>query len=94
MLSTVRNRIRNSPTTKYGSALVTTKTEGSTESTMPPRRHAAIVPISEPSRNASTVVKPTRPSVQGSAWPISLDTGVPSELPRDTPQLPVIMLPK
>lgn len=47
------------------------------------------MPIKVPSRNASTVAMPTRPTVHGNASPIRVVTGTPRLLPIDTPQCPV-----
>ena len=88
---TEKTRISSSPTQKYGSAEVTTNTGGSSESSRPPRRQPATIPISEPSRNASTVVTPTSPSVHGSACPTIRVTGSPSVAPIEMPHCPVTM---
>nr|WP_246486986.1 hypothetical protein [Kribbella qitaiheensis] len=83
------SEISSSATQKYGRAEVTMKTGGTIPSISPPRRQPAIVPISVPRTNASTVAMPTSPSVHGNASPISVVTGTPRLLPIDTPQCPV-----
>ena len=51
------------------------KTSTITLSTAPPRRHAAIIPISVPTTNASTNATPTRKIEYGSVRPTTVDTG-------------------
>jgi hypothetical protein len=88
---TEKTRISSRPTQKYGSAEVTTNAGGSSESSRLPRRQPATTPISEPSRNASTVAVPTSPSVQGRACRMIRVTGSPSVAPIEMPHCPVTM---
>ena len=70
---------------------MTTNAGGSSESSRLPRRHPETTPISEPSRNASTVVTPTSPSVHGRACRTIRVTGSPSVAPIEIPHCPVTM---
>ena len=60
----------------------------STLSTIPPRRHAAIIPIAVPSTKASTNAVPTRKIEYGSVLPITSETGA-GKFEVETPKSPV-----
>ena len=59
----LKTRMSISPTQKIGIAVVNTSSGGIVLSRRLPRRHAAIAPTAVPTKKASTVVVPTRPSV-------------------------------
>jgi len=60
---------------KAGNALNAISVGTTTVSTAPPRRHAAIIPITVPSTNASTNETPTRKIEYGSTRPTTSETG-------------------
>ncbi len=89
---TEKIRISSVARKKYGMAWTNVIT-GSSDSSQPPRRQAARVPMAVPSTKLMTVARPTRTTVHQMCWLITVSTDV-FPLETDTPRSPVRMLPQ